>query len=31
LDLPLYIWRDGKVVELSAQEVRRDSIVRQGK
>ena len=31
LDLPLYIWRDGKVVELSAQEVRRDSVVRQGK
>ena len=31
LGLPLYIWRDGKVVELSAQEVRRDSIVRQGK
>ena len=31
LALPLYIWRDGKVVELSAQEVRRDSIVRQGK
>ena len=25
LGLPLYIWRDGKVVGLSAQEVRRDS------
>jgi len=31
LDLPLYIWRDGKVVGLSAQEVRHDSAVRQGK
>ncbi|MFY9911970.1 MAG: hypothetical protein WAK56_19155 [Candidatus Sulfotelmatobacter sp.] len=27
LGLPLYIWRDGKVVGLSAQEVRRDSSV----
>jgi hypothetical protein len=25
LGLPLYIWRDGKVVGLSAQEVRHDS------
>ncbi len=28
LGLPLYIWRDGKVVGLSAQEVRHDSSVR---
>jgi hypothetical protein len=27
LGLPLYIWRDGKVVGLSAQEVRHDSAV----
>jgi hypothetical protein len=27
LGLPLYIWRDGKVVGLSAQEVRRDPSV----
>jgi hypothetical protein len=27
LGLPLYIWRDGKVVGLSAQEVGRDSAV----
>ena len=27
LGLPLYIWRDGKVVGLSAQEVRHDSSV----
>jgi hypothetical protein len=31
LGLPLYVWRDGKVVGLSAQEVRHDSAVRQGK
>ncbi len=31
LDLPLYIWRDGKVIGLSAQEVRHDSALRQGK
>ncbi len=31
LGLPLYIWRDGKVVGLSAQEVRNDSAMRQGK
>jgi hypothetical protein len=29
LGLPLYIWRDGKVVGLSAQEVRHDSAVSQ--
>ena len=27
LGLPLYIWRNGKVVGLSAQEVRHDSAV----
>jgi hypothetical protein len=31
LGLPLYVWRDGKVVGSSAQEVRHDSAVRQGK
>jgi len=31
LGLPLYIWRDGKVVGLSAQEVRGHSEVTQGK
>jgi hypothetical protein len=31
LGLPLYVWRNGKVVGLSAQEVRHDSPVRQGK
>lgn len=31
LGLPLYIWRDGKVVGLSAEEIRRDSAVSQGK
>lgn len=31
LGLPLYIWRDGRVVGLSAQEMRHDSAVRQGK
>jgi len=30
LGLPLYIWRDGKVVGLSAQEVRHDSAVSHG-
>ena len=31
LGLPLYIWRDGKVVGLSAEEIRHDSGVSQGK
>ena len=31
LRLPLYIWRDGKVVGLSAQEVRDHSEATQGK
>jgi hypothetical protein len=31
LGLPRYIWRDGKVVGLSAQEVRDHSAVTQGK
>jgi hypothetical protein len=31
LGLPLYIWRDGKVVGLSAEEIRQDSAVSQGK
>jgi hypothetical protein len=31
LGLPLYIWRDGKVVGLSAEEIRHDSAVSQGK
>ena len=31
LGLPLYIWRDGKVVGLSAEEIRNDSAVSQGK
>ena len=31
LGLLLYIWRDGKVVGLSAQEIRRDSAVTKGK
>ena len=31
LGLPLYIWREGKVVRLSAQEVRDHSGVTQGK
>ncbi len=31
LGLPLYIWRDGKVVGLSAEEIRHDSRVSQGK
>ena len=30
LGLPLYIWRDGKVVGLSAEETRHDSAVGQG-
>jgi len=31
LGLPLYIWRDGKVVGLSTKEIRHDSAVSQGK
>jgi hypothetical protein len=31
LGLPLYIWRDGKVVGLSAQEVRKHSELTHGK
>jgi hypothetical protein len=31
MGLPLYIWRDGKVVELSAEEIRHDSVVSRGK
>jgi hypothetical protein len=31
LGLPLYIWRDGKVVGLSAQEVREHSALTHGK
>jgi len=31
LGLPLYIWRDGKVVGLSAEEIRHDSRLSQGK
>jgi len=31
LGLPLYIWRDGKVVGLSAEEIRNDSALSQGK
>jgi len=31
LGLPLYVWRNGKVVGLSAHEVRHDCAVRQGK
>ncbi len=31
LGLPLYIWRDGKVVGLSAEEIRNDSAASQGK
>jgi len=31
LGLPLYIWRDGKVVGLSDEEIRHDSAVSQGK
>jgi hypothetical protein len=31
LGLPLYIWRDGRVVGLSAQEIRHDSAVSQDK
>jgi hypothetical protein len=31
LGLPLYIWRDGKVVGLSAQELRHHSEVTPGK
>jgi len=31
LGLPLYVWRNGKVVGLSAKEIRHDSAVSQGK
>ena len=31
LGLPLYIWRDGKVVGVSAEEIRHDSAESQGK
>ena len=31
LGLPLYIWRNGKVVGLSAAEIRHDATVSQGK